>query len=63
MAIFTSLLLVLLGTSCVRTQLSPEWNQFLSFLERYEKVYRNDSATVQRRFDVFKVHVFVTVDI
>ena len=61
MAIFASLLLALLGTSCVRTQLSPEWNQFRSFLERYEKVYRNDSATVQRRFEVFKVHVVAAV--
>jgi len=50
-----SLCLCVLWASCLRAQLSPEWNLFQSFLQRYEKPYRNDSVTSQKRFQVFKV--------
>ena len=56
-----SLLLFLSWAFCLRAQLSPEWDLFQDFIERYNKSYRNDSNLSKTRFLAFKVEIVCLV--
>ena len=43
----------LVTVSC--SPFSSEWLQFKDFVEEYGKPYKNDSTTIMKRFEAFKV--------
>ena len=54
---------VFITVFCVLVSCEPvsrDWNQFLKYVNEYQKPYRNESAVMLQKYEAFKVSVSAT---